>query len=416
MSNGEQGQNQQPPSNGAPPPNGRSVPEEEISLLDILLVVARQKHLIIGAVVIFAVFGVFYALVQPHEYTAEAEVVREIEGEGAGPDLPGGLGGIGGMGINLGGAATGLTAQAFPDVLQGREVRHAVVQDTFYFADEGARMTYVDYANQPPSSMEQVIGTVQDYTIGLPWTLVGALTSDPERPVGEDEAGDPVYPTEEEEEAMEVVGDMVSASVDEETGLMTVSVTAGDPELAASVTDSFVEHLRDRVRDIRTQKARQNLEFIEDRYEEAEAELEAAEDRLAEFLDQNRNIQSARLQNERDRLQRQVSHKSSLYNDLQSQLTQAEINLQRSEPVVTVVEAPAPPMSRSAPQRSLIVLLSLVLGGFLGLGAAFVNAFIQNAEEDDEEREKLDEIREQLIPARWREGRKTEDEGRSLAD
>ena len=82
MSDGEQGQNQQPPSNGAPPPNGRPVPEEEISLLDILLVVARQKHLIIGAVVIFAVFGVFYALVQPHEYTAEAEVVREIEWNG----------------------------------------------------------------------------------------------------------------------------------------------------------------------------------------------------------------------------------------------------------------------------------------------------------------------------------------------
>ena len=70
--------------------------------------------------------------------------------------------------------------------------------------------------------------------------------------------------------------------------------------------------------------------------------------------------------------------------------------------MITAAEPPVPPMERSAPKRTLIVLLSLILGGFLGIGAAFVSAFFDGTEDDAEEQEKLDEIRERLVPARYR--------------
>ena len=54
-------------------------------------------------------------------------------------------------------------------------------------------------------------------------------------------------------------------------------------------------------------------------------------------------------------------------------------------------------MERSAHKRTLIVLPSLILGGFLGIGAAFAAAFFDNAEEDAEDQEKLQEICEALI-------------------
>jgi uncharacterized protein involved in exopolysaccharide biosynthesis len=141
---------------------------------------------------------------------------------------------------------------------------------------------------------------------------------------------------------------------------------------------------------------------MEERFTEVEQELRVAEEELATFVDRNSGIQSARLETERERLQRQVSFKSELYQQLQAQVTQARIELQRSEPVITIVEEPVPPMERSAPKRKLIVLLTLILGGFLGIGAAFVSAFFNNTEEDTEEQEKLEEIKASLIPERWR--------------
>lgn len=385
-----------PDSNGTSRDEQRPYAEDEVSLLDILLVIARHKRLIGRTVLVVAVLGVLYAVLKSPEYTSTAQVVRETQAEGG--SLPGGISALRGLGINLGGAASGLTPEAYPDILASREVRLAVVRDTFYFAEADTRMTYVQYMDQPPG----VVGTVLKYTLKLPWTLKAALTPEaPPRPVGTDSTGRPVYPSEAEEEAIEAIAGKVSSSVDQESGLMTINVTAGEPGLAAALAQSFLRHLTERVHTIRTDKARQNVTFIEQRFAEAQSKLRAAEERLAQFMDRNQRINSAQLRTEQERLQRQVTFASDLYSELQTQLTQARIELQRSAPVITTVEAPVPPMERSAPKRTLIVLLSVILGGFLGMGAAFVAAFLDSTEDDAEEREKMDEIRARLVPERY---------------
>jgi uncharacterized protein involved in exopolysaccharide biosynthesis len=399
-----------PPGNGAPgaerPGYAGPPREDEVSLLDLLLVLARHKTIIVRTVLVFTLLGGTYALLAPEEFTSEARVVREAQTEGG--SLPGGLpgglagGALSGMGISLGGAASGLTPQAFPDVLTSREVRLAVVRDTFRFPDAERSMTYVDYVNRPAGPL----GTVLDYTLWLPWTLKGALgsaISGTPTAAGTTEAGEPMIPSEEQDEALESISDKISASVDEETGLMTISVTARGPQLAADLAESFLSHFSTRVREIRTEKVRERLEFVEGRFEEAEQELERAEERLAQFLERNQNPTTATLQFRRDRLQRQVSFKEQLYSELQSQLTQTRLDLQQRQPVVTVVEEPVPPMSRSAPKRTVIVLLSLILGGFIGIGTAFVSTFFANVEEDTEEKEKLNEILEAFSPNVWLE-------------
>jgi uncharacterized protein involved in exopolysaccharide biosynthesis len=393
-----------PPGDGAPGASAYGPPrEDEVSLLDILLVLARHKTFIVRTVLVFTLLGVTYALLAPEEFTSEARVVREAQSEGGG-SLPGGIspGALSGFGISLGGSASGLTPAAYPDVLQSREVRLAVVRDTFRFPDAERPMTYVDYVNRPAGPLS----TVLNYTLWLPWTLksmLGRAISSSPAPAGTTEAGKPMIPSEEENEALESISNKISASVDEETGLMTISVTAGGPQLASDLAKSFLDRFTTRVREIRTEKVRERLVFVEDRFQEAEKELAAAEDRLAQFLERNQNPTTATLQFRRDRLQRQVSFKEQLYSELQSQLTQTRLDLQRRQPVVTVVEEPVPPMNRSSPRRTQIVLISLIVGGFLGAGGAFVRRFIENMRKDGDEKEKIDEIQEHMVPALWRE-------------
>ncbi|MCS3672005.1 uncharacterized protein involved in exopolysaccharide biosynthesis [Salinibacter ruber] len=395
-----------PPGDGAPAeqPGYGPQQEDEVSLLDILLVLARNKTLIVRTVLVFTLLGVTYALLASEEYTSSAKVVREAR-EGGGGSLPGGLSGgaLQGLGINLGGGASGLTPQAYSDVLESREVRLAVVRDTFHFPDTERPMTFVEYANQPPSTLSKVL----EYTIWLPWTLKSAVgrlitPSSPDVPAGTTGAGDPVLSSEEESAAMKTVASMLTATTTRETGIMRIAVTAGGPQLASDLTESFLSHFRERVREIRTEKVRERLSFVERRFQEAEKELEAAEEQLAQFLERNQNPTTATLQFRRDRLQRQVSFKEQLYSELQSQLTQARLDLQRRQPVATVVENPVPPRSRSFPNRTLIVLLSLILGGVLGIGGALIKGVFLNAGSTDEAREKLGEIQAHLFPERWR--------------
>jgi uncharacterized protein involved in exopolysaccharide biosynthesis len=380
-------------ANGAPPQ--RPYAEDEVSLLDILLVIARHKQLILRTLLVFTVLGVTYALLASEEYTSTAKVVREAQ-EDMPSGLSGGLAALQGFGINIGGASSGLTPQAYSEILSSREVRLAVVRDTFYFAGEDTTTTFVDYVDRPPG----LVGTILKYTIGLPGTIMSAIQGNESPPVAT-QSGVRIYPTEAEERAIKAVNGWISSSVDQETGLMSVSVTAGEPRLAAAMAESFLQHLTDRVSTIRTEKARRNLAFMEERFAEVEQELRSAEETLAQFMDQNSGIQSARLQTEQERLQRQVSFKSELYQQLQAQVTQARIELQRSEPIITVVEQPVPPVEQSAPRRTLIVLLGLILGGIIGLGAALAKAFFENTKEDVKEREKLKEIKGSLSLSSW---------------
>ncbi len=401
----DQGQTDGPP--GTPP--GDEAPaeqpgygprqEDEVSLLDILLVLARHKTLIVRTVLVFTLLGVTYALLAPEEFTSEARVVREAQQEGSG-NLPGGIssGALSGFGVNLGGSASGLTPAAYPDVLTSREVRLSVVRDTFRFPDAERPMTYVDYVNRPASPLSRVL----DYTLFLPWTLKGILgsaISESPAPAGTTETGE--FPSKKENAALKSVAGLISASVNDKTGLMTISVTAGAPRLASNLTKSFLDHFAARVRAVRTEKVRQRLLFIQQRFQEVEEELELAEERLAQFLERNQNPTTATLQFRRDQLQRQVSFKEQLYSELQSQLTQTRLDLQRRQPVVTVVEEPVPPTSRSAPNRTLILLLSVILGGIVGVAGVFLKAILDSAEKNEEDQKKLLEIKENLIPASW---------------
>jgi uncharacterized protein involved in exopolysaccharide biosynthesis len=371
--------------------------QNDVSLLDILLVLVRNRTLIFWTVALFVFVGATYVAIAADQYTSSATVVRE-QVESSPSVLSGGLSTLRGLGINLGASSSGLSPSAYLDVLRSREVRLAVVQETYTFPDIERPMTFVEYVNRPPGLFE----TVLKYTLELPWTIVGALSGSPEEtsadsaPIG---AG--VVLSREEDEAIKEIREMLSASVDPESGLMTISVTAMGPDLAADLARSFVQHLTSRVRTLRTEKVRQQLSFAEERFNQVESELKQAEDRLAQFLERNQNPTTATLRFQRDRLQQQVSFKEQLYSELQSQVTQTRFNLQRQQPVVTIVEHPVAPTKRSAPRAGFILVISVLSGCIFGVLGALLNTYFRTAEDGDSEREKLTEIKQSLELPSW---------------
>lgn len=369
---------------------------EEITLLDILVVLARSKTTIIYTVVSFTVLFGVYALLSSNEYTSEAKVVREIQEDtpSLGGSLSGGLGALQGLGINLGSGASGLTAAAFPDVLQSREVRLGVIRDTIQFSGD-VRMTFTEYANQPMGP----VGLFLRYTVGLPELIRESLfkTGD-EFSSGKDKG----VLTDDEWDALKAVAEKVTTDVNQETGIMSIKVTAEYPNLAAGLAQSFVDHLTTRVREVRTGKIRQRLNFVQVRFEEVGQELEHAENRLANFLERNQNPTTASLQFQRERLQRQVRFKEQLYSDLQGQLTQTRLDLQRQQPVLTVVESPVPPDEPSSPGNLLLLLVGAAFGLVAGIGGAFLSTYFQMSEEHPEEQGKLEEVRRAFGKHGWK--------------
>ncbi len=389
-------QERQPSGTPPPAPPGWSYygpPEEdEISLLDLGVVIARQRRVIVVSVLVALVLGVVVALLSPKSYVAEAKLAPSSTGSTSGA-----LSALRSFGLNLGEGEI-VSPSVYPDIVQSPDFLLALARDTFYIAEEGRRMTLVEYYGRK---------SWLSYLNPLNW-LSSLLSGGEETPVRDLYSGALILPTEEEYTAIRALRGVLSASEKSGRGLLSdgggvivLRAETDDPYLSAALVARAIRHLQAAINRIKTKKARQDLEFLERKFAQVEAELRQAENELARFLDANRNPQTARLRAEMERLQRQVSFKEQLYRELQLQKTQAEIQVQKEAPVLSVVQPPVPPDAPSGTSRKLIVLLFLFLGVFVGLGLAFVNHWLSRPPSDDEERRKVEEVRALFRPATW---------------
>jgi len=176
---------------------------------------------------------------------------------------------------------------------------------------------------------------------------------------------------EREDDAVGALGRIVGASTVHSTGL--VEVTAATKWQAVSLL--IVRHLIDGVNDYNVQsrqsQAATERKFVEGREAVASADLRAAEGRLSDFLNRNRQIgSSADLAFQRDRLQRDVDFRQQIYTSLAQADEDVRIREVRDTPIITVVEPPsvsARPLPRG---RFKAILAGMILAALVGVARA----------------------------------------------
>jgi tyrosine-protein kinase Etk/Wzc len=332
--------------------------DEKVSFLDGALVFAQRRGLFVRVLVVASIIGLVVALIMPAKYASTATVVRETQ-ESSRSGASAALTALRGFGLDVGGVTTGLSAEAYPALIRSREVRLAVVRDTLLLGDR--HLTFVQFMNEGQSLLGRIGKGVREYTVGLPGKIRRIFSPVPPRTPG----GASGYPTKAEEDAIIALNKITSVSEDGASGLMRIIVSSGDPRLSERLASLFVQQLVERVREVYTGKARENLDFIARKLLEAEAGLRQAEEVLASFEDRNLGMSLSRLETDRQRLQRQVNFKAQLYSELLAQNAQAEVDLQKSEPVITVVERPVPPLQPTGPSRPLIFFGFVLAGGMI---------------------------------------------------
>ena len=133
--------------------------EEVYSFIDILLVLTRRRKVIGWTVGLSLIAGLTLAIFSPTKYTATAKVIRESTSQEVGGLS--GLAALRGFGINIGGGASGLTEENYPEILSSRELLLAVVNSPFYFNDLDTSMSLVAYQTRHPGLPKILIKSIR---------------------------------------------------------------------------------------------------------------------------------------------------------------------------------------------------------------------------------------------------------------
>ncbi|HIX03082.1 MAG TPA: lipopolysaccharide biosynthesis protein [Candidatus Odoribacter faecigallinarum] len=350
--------------------------ETEIDLIEVIRKLWAKRKFILKVTVVFMALGVLIALFSPKEYTAGCTMVPQIGEKTTG----GNLSGLAAMaGINLGSNSGGdvLMPNVYPKILSSVPFQKELMQTEIKFEDYEQPVRLLDYYTGEEYRKFSLLGTIKKYTIGLPGLILGALSKEEATPGLPDSASSGIQSlSKEEDDCMKILANLVTLTVNDKEGYITLSASMPEPVAAAQLAYKVQVLLQKYVTEFKIEKARANLEFIEERYADAKSEFERKQEELAEFRDANRNFASAVAKTTEERLSNEYAVVLGVYSELAKQREQANIQVKEDTPIFAVVEPVTVPTERSKPKRALICVAFTFLGGFCGVGLVLVLPFL----------------------------------------
>lgn len=347
--------------------------EDEINLLDLIKTIWEGRKTIYMAIAIFGGLGLFFYIFGPDEYESDAILIQENQqGMSQQLQLLQSLSGFGGGNTDLNGEV--IPATMYPDIVESSEFQLRVIQKEVEFEEFELNSNLIDFfeLHYTPPFTELLGEFIYDYTIGLPftimrgvrWVLRGGEPPMAELPVVTDEDDNYLVLTAPQRRT---ISEMSSRnSIEMSGGLITVTTRLPDPRAAAEINRHVIELIQEYVIEYRIEKARQNLEFIEEQTMVAKQRYDEAQQGLASYMDQNVNISTASAQTRLEELQNVRNIRYNVYNSLAQQVEQARIKLQEETPVFNILQRSSIPSSTVGASK-LLLILSLFLGAFFGI-------------------------------------------------
>ena len=363
-----------------------NTPQEEEEGIDIMALVkglwdGRKTIIIVTS--IFIVLGLVAAITMKRTYSVSTVMVPQMSSRSnsslsslatlAGFDL--------GAINNTGGE---LSPLVYPQIVSSVTFRKELLYTPLHYqkADTAVCMyTYVKEYEKPT-----VFSYILKYTIGLPGVILGALRKEePEvqLPSGSGEGDNtpkPVLLSKDEELLIKTLGENVRLDVDKKEGYLTLSVRGSEPIQTAELAMKAQQLLQSEVTRFRTEKAQDNLDYIQARYNEIKKEAESYQAQLAAVKDRSQSMTTTRSRIEQERLQSKYSVANTIYSEMAKQLEQAKMQVKRDTPVLAVIQPITVPIKPSNSRAKTLIIWTF-LGGVLGCGIVLGKSYLPKIKE-----------------------------------
>ena len=339
--------------------------EDEIDLKDLILPLWKARKQILLIATICGIFGGIIGFMTPATYTASSTFLPETAQAGGG--LSGSLGGLASLaGINLSTGAAGggeIQPSMYATVLASEPFRKRILDSKIWV--NGDSVSYRSYLENQPGS---ALGTIREYTIGLPGKIIGLFSTNKEA-VETKNLVEGLQPLSNKEYGLlGAVSGKVSIVNDKKEGVITISVIENDPIIAAQVTKVIEIVLQDWISEYKIKNAKTQYDFIAKQFEAKQKEFFSIQDQLAGYIDRNQNVRSSSYLTRLDRLQSEFDLVNSVYSELAKQKEQAAIQLSKDTPTFSVLDPVKIPKEKTGPNIRLFVLGTFFIGFILSVG------------------------------------------------
>lgn len=335
--------------------------EKEIDLLELASKLWAQRKKLAVWSICGAVIGLVIAFSIPKEYTTTVKLAPETSDTKAAGGSLSALASMAGFG-SMSSGVDAVYPQLYPDVVSSVPFTTSLFDVEVETKEDSQKFTVRQFLE------DETKAPWWGAVIGAPFKLIGMLRSSDDEEDPEGKKVNNFQLSQDENELVEALNNRVSASVDQKTSVVTITVNMQDPLVSAILADTVVSRLQEYVTQYRTNKSRKDLEYAETLNEEAKTEYYKAQQRYAEYLDSNQGLALQRAQITRDRLENEASLAFNLYNQTAQQVQKAKAKVQETTPVYAIITPATVPVKASSPKK-LMILVGFTFLAFVACAA-----------------------------------------------
>ncbi|MDR0981627.1 MAG: lipopolysaccharide biosynthesis protein [Culturomica sp.] len=354
--------------------------EQEIDLLELLRKAWDGRKTIVKFTVGFMIAGLLIAIFSVKEYDTGCVMVPQSTPKGGG-NLSS-LASLAGINLNSMSDGTQLSPDVYPNILNNANFRKELMYSKINVEGFEQPVTIYDYFMDEDGRYQKfnLFGTIKNYTIGLPGMIIDLIKGEPdEKEVNFSSENNIISLTFKEMQCSNVLKERITLTLDTKKGYLELNVSMPEALIAAQTAIYVQTLLQKYITEFKVDKVQNNMDFIQERYNEVKKEFEQVQAERAVFTDENRNLTSARAQTERDRLDAQYNLTFGIYRELATQLEQAKISVKENTASLTVIDPVVVPIKASKPNRMLILIGFTFLGFCAGVATVvFVRSMLQD--------------------------------------
>lgn len=324
---------------------------EEIRLLPMLRELWRGRHIIIFSAFVGAVVAAFVVLLTPKEYTARCEFIQQSSSTNISPRITS-LASLAGITLPSLEQVEVLPASLYENIVFSEPFLEELIHYPLYFESCGREYTLLEYLAQDKESDRGLREWIKSQRQRRQSPTGGRRLS------------------EEEYEAVKYLHSHICVEYDVADGYVSVETTLPAAVAAAELAECVVRDLENRVIELKIERVKSNMLFIEARYEDAKENLDSLQRVRARYMDANRNISTHSAMTTLERIDTEYNLARGLYEELAIQLEQARIQVREQTPILSIFSPVTVPFKPSKPRR-MIIFITFVASGFI-VGAVVV--------------------------------------------
>ena len=333
----------------------------EFDLKTFLKTVWGARKLILINCGIAAVVAVVVAFSIPKEYSASASLASETQEEGG---LSGGLSSLASMaGVNFNSGTDALVPALYPDVIRSNKFLVGLFDVEVRTQDGEVRTDYRTYLKEHTRSPwwgEMIGAVIKAVTEWIPREDAGAGSL-----VNEDGKVNPFWLGKDDWGIIGAMRSLIGCEVDDDTQVITLSVQAQDPLVAAMMVDSVRAHLQSFITQYHTNKARVDLEYYRKLEMDTREAYMQAQRQYADFCDAHKGAILQAYISEQESLENELQLSYTAYSQVKQQVQLAEAKVQECTPAFTEIEGAYVPIKADSP-RKIFILFGFVFLTFFG--------------------------------------------------